>query len=100
MSDAEAKPKFDEDAVLEQAALFCFGSRDAKEAVSRNFVKIAKWQFNRNSAVIESLTELLEHQQRTIAVMGHDLLCKGVNFDFAAVDERWKALKEFENERR
>jgi hypothetical protein len=42
---------------------------------------------------VKALAEIMEHKQKTIAVMDHDLICRGVNFDYSKVDERHAELK-------
>jgi len=49
-------------------------------------------QYEKLCSERDALKEILEDKQRIIAVMDHDLLNLGVNFDFDAVFERWKEL--------
>lgn len=41
----------------------------------------------------EALKELMDYHQKIIAVMDNYLINKGVNFDFATVDEQHAKLK-------
>lgn len=94
---------FDEEAVLEEAALACFGQRDATRCVSHNFIKVARWQHAQLAPIINAQAERLKVSQdimneknRIIAAMDLALIEAGVNFDFSKVDERLEKVRKGE----
>jgi chromosome segregation ATPase len=91
--DLQIKTNFEEiEKLLDKNAEYMGEIQQLEEQVKA--LPILRESLGAERAKSKALQEMMEHNQRTIAVMDHHLRFHGVNFDFSKVDEMWNALKE------